>query len=851
MVSLAASLALFAGQLAASPPNIILISVDGMGQADLSAYGGEWITTSALDQLAAGGVRAEFAYAAGPAAAASRYGLLTGARPQRFGIQSDADASALSPGDRVPESHPVLPEILRRNGYTTVVVGKWNYRTDPLVWSDHVYSPIDWDADYFPGRDGRYPGVWPDTHYDKAGIDYGWGPVREGDEYLTDRLGREAREFIADHAAGPFFLYLAFNAPGRPLQAKAQHRDAVAHLPSEALRIHAAMLLSVDENIGLLLDQLDQLGIAADTLVVFVGDHGPSFGFDPGWPTHWERETLGSTGGLRGHKGGFEEGGLRVPFIMRWPAGITGPMVYDAAVSSLDIYPTLCAAAGIEIPADMAIDGRDLLPYLDGALAGVPHEELFWMENGRGALLLNGWKLIVDNDAQSAVRLYDLVEDPFEAADLAAADSARRGQMLARWREIAHAMPLSYLDLEDYFRQIDIARRADPVVFHELVAQQRVAAILEQLNRVSPGAEHLGDDLYFSPSIGYFQTGHKRFPLLVHLQWGYLFFSQDPLEPFSRPVYYSMASHPASAGRLGWLIQLTDTGMLFHAPALGGFAYIPQLPVAELWLYDYQSEQWDLYETTGVPDTTPDDPDDPDDPDPGEPSLENYQALIANPPDGGAGPLLWFTSAREPNHGSAGAWTIAAAAPLTDVRGDFFGNPEGAFGLAAGSTGGAAISGSGGTPYAAGDAGTFLLSFHSGSDVQTLASLFSKGMYSNDDPFEVTLLQGSLRLNYRRDAASKASAILIELNPDTWYTIAVSWDLSPGGNSLFWKVVGMGQGPLASGAFSASVVGTLDAPIRVSGRNAMNPFFGSLQDLAIFGRCLDDETIDALLSALY
>lgn len=315
--------------LTAQAPNVVLISVSGMGQADASCYGGEWITTDALDRIAAEGVLATAAYAAAPTPAGSRYGLMTGSRPQRFGIQSDADADAESPGDRVPEGHLLLPEILRRGGYTTGMVGKWNYRTDPEVWFDHVYSPIDWDADYFPNRRGHYPGVWRETKFDKAGIDFGWGPIRDGDEYLTDRLGRQAVEFIANKAGGtPFFLYLAFNAPGRPLQAKQVHQAAVAHLPTEAQQLYAAMLLSIDENVGQILDELDRLGIADETMLIFVSDYGPSFAFEPGWPSHWEPELLGSTGDLSGHQGTFEEGGLRVPLLMRWSAGIDAGTIF-------------------------------------------------------------------------------------------------------------------------------------------------------------------------------------------------------------------------------------------------------------------------------------------------------------------------------------------------------------------------------------------------------------------------------------------------------------------------------------------------------------------------------------------
>jgi arylsulfatase A-like enzyme len=840
--------------LAAQPPNVVLITVSGMGQADASCYGGDWITTDALDRLADEGVLATSAYAAAPTAAGSRYGLMTGSRPQRFGIQSDADADAESPGARVPKDHLLLPEILRRSGYTTGMVGKWNYRTDPEVWFDKVYSPIDWDADYFPDRRGHYPGVWRETKFDKAGIDYGWGPLRDGDEYLTDRLGRQAVSFIEEQSgADPFFLYLAFNAPGRPLQAKQAYQDDVAHLPTEALQLYAAMLLSVDENVGRILDELDRLNIADDTMVIFVSDHGPSYAFNPGWPDHWEPELLGSTGGLRGNMGTFEEGGLRIPMLIRWPMQLDPGTVYQHPASALDIYATVCAAAGVNIPLEMSIDGRNLLPWLSGNQGEPPAAEHFWMEENRGALRSGDWKLIVDHDPNSTVRLYNLSNDPSESEDLATAEANRSNQMLHRWREIADEMPMSFRDLESYFRAVDIARRVEPQALHEIAKQHETEQILQDLGRSWPEVQYLGNDLFYIPSIGFFYTDASSFPKLAHIQWGQIYYYHFPHAMDSITALYILAQDTESGDRLGWLIRLSDEHDIHYAPALGNFVYLPRLEIPEMWLYSYHSEGWRHFQgdLSGIPDIHyPDDPDDPD-PDPVDPSLEAYEAMLAEPPDGGSGPALWFRYQREPNYGSAGDWTIRAASPLTEIREDYFGNAEGAFALEPGSTGGAAISGSGGTSYAAGDEGALFLTFNSGSDVEALASIFSKGAFSDADPFEISIFNGVLRLSYRSDSQTKSTENLGTLSPDTWYTVAISWDMGKSSDKLWWVLVEMESGELSDGTVSPSVVGTVANPIRVAGRNGSAPFFGALQNLAIYQRPIELHDLLNILAHLH
>jgi arylsulfatase A-like enzyme len=450
------------------PPNLILIYVDDMGYGDVSSYGGDLgIATPGIDRLAHEGVRATDGYVTAPICGPSRYGIMTGAYQQRFGQHTGRDAFSNQPGDRVPRSHLLLPEALRQSGYTTGMVGKWNLKSDARIWFDEVYSLMDWGADFFPDENGIYPGVWQRWPYDKASRDYGWGPLREGDEYLTDRLGRESVEFIENNAEKPFFLYLAPNAPHSPLQAKKEHRSQVAHLDSEPLQLYAAMVLSIDENVARILDTLDRLELTENTLVVFSSDNGPSNAYNVGWPEHWETVLLGSTGEFTGHKARFREGGIRVPYILRWPAGLPSGEVYERPISTLDVYPTFCAAAEIEIPEETNLDGVNLLPYLRGEKDEAPHEKLYWFQNDLGAVRYGNWKLLIERRNQPPA-LYDLKNDPAESTDLSEENPELFARLYADWRAFADQMPPNwasqYEAAQEAFREQE--ERPDPRRLH-------------------------------------------------------------------------------------------------------------------------------------------------------------------------------------------------------------------------------------------------------------------------------------------------------------------------------------------------------------------------------------------------
>jgi len=198
------------------------------------------------------------------------------------------------------------------------MIGKWNLMGYPKTTFDESFSVMHFVGDYFQDENGNYKGV------DGVPIDHAksrplWATEDEGGEYLTDRIGRQAVEYIDRNKDNPFFMYVAFNAPHTPLQAKTSLKKQVAYLPTEAQKLYGAMLISMDENIGKILNSLDKNRLTENTIVAFLSDNGATFAYPINWPADWKKEMLGSNGILRGHKTQMYEGGIRIPFIIRYP----------------------------------------------------------------------------------------------------------------------------------------------------------------------------------------------------------------------------------------------------------------------------------------------------------------------------------------------------------------------------------------------------------------------------------------------------------------------------------------------------------------------------------------------------
>ena len=391
-----------AGCDAASPrlPNILLIEVDDLGYGGLGCYRGKNLSTPHIDSLARSGVRCTNGYVTAPVCGPSRAGLLTGRYQQRFGFEQNTGSAQqqIEKGIGLPHDEMTLADALKDAGYKTGLIGKWHQ------------GVLD---EFHPLRRGfdEFFGFLPGGHDYLTWNTQGHGPIYrgtepvEGDEYLTDAFSREAVDFIGRHSAEPFFLFLSYNAIHSPFQVPQKYLDRFPP-PRTAGHTLAAMLSAVDDGVGTIVAALGEAGIEKHTIVFFVSDNGGSL------------KAGAHNGGLRGGKGSLYEGGIRVPFIAAWPHRLSPGVVYEPVVSTLDLLPTMVAAAGGKPPDHRPTDGVNLIPHLSGKEHSSPHEALFWRIGDRYAVRAGQWKLVRRRRiAQPA--LYDLSTDPAEALNLA------------------------------------------------------------------------------------------------------------------------------------------------------------------------------------------------------------------------------------------------------------------------------------------------------------------------------------------------------------------------------------------------------------------------------------------------
>jgi arylsulfatase A-like enzyme len=371
--------------------------------------------------------------------------LLTGTYPGRSGVYWNPDMG----GVKLSDDRPILPVHLKEAGYTTALVGKWNLNNpswNPMPaekYFDHTANTMVWEGDYWPDESGHYHGV-NDDKYGSTKTNNIWGPTFKGDIYLTDLLTQSACDFIENNSDKPFFLYLSYNAPHSPLQGKLSHKKKLSHIKSEALRLYASMLLAVDEGVGQVLDTIESKGIKKDTLVIFLSDNGPARTNFKGLPKEWPRgEMLGSTNGLRGYKGEYFEGGIRVPFIVSWPGTIPNNQQIDTPISSLDIYPTLSALSGTDLPESEPFEGKNLLPLLMNETSEMTRDHFLWaggrVGKNTGAILKDNWKLIINHKGRDF--LFNLDNDPNEKNNLLANYPNRAADLKSIFDKTLETMP--------------------------------------------------------------------------------------------------------------------------------------------------------------------------------------------------------------------------------------------------------------------------------------------------------------------------------------------------------------------------------------------------------------------------
>ncbi len=399
-------------------PNLLVILADDMGWADLG-HDGSQIDTPNLDRLAKEGMKLTRFYASAPMCSPTRAALLTGRYPHSVGMPELASTQKRNNTPILALAHSAItiPEALKPAGYRSIVVGKWH------LGFTEADRPSTHGFDEFWGSLLGTPNSWQprETYHNNT-------PIKVTGHY-TDVLSDKAVDYLRAHdgAASPLFLYLAYNAPHYPLEAPpeliAKYRRRFADRGFFA--IYAAMVEQLDTGIGRVLAALQARGMAENTLVVFTSDNGPSA--EP--PATGPEGAEFSNGPLRGYKFWTHEGGIRVPFIARWPGRIAAGSVRNEVGITMDLLPTLLEAAGVKPSADHEIHGTSILPLLRGEPLVRPRA-LHW-ENMYNAAVLDGdWKL-VHRFCEARPFLYRVAEDIGEDHDLAPQNPEKVAELLA------------------------------------------------------------------------------------------------------------------------------------------------------------------------------------------------------------------------------------------------------------------------------------------------------------------------------------------------------------------------------------------------------------------------------------
>ena len=411
----------------AGRPNVLLIMTDDQGYGDLGFHGNPQVKTPRLDALARESVRFRSFYVS-PVCSPTRSSLLTGRYHYRTGVVDTFRGRSMMHPDEV-----TLAEILGSAGYRTGIFGKWHLGDNsPLRPIDQGFRESLVHRGGGIGQPSDPPG---NSYFDPILMHNGRETKTKG--YCSDVYTDAAIRFLEAEPGRPFFAYLAFNAPHDPLQVSDEElkpylglesyrgKPGVGHplpakLPDEATARVYAMVSNIDANVGRVLDRLDALGLARDTVVVFLTDNGPQ------QPRY--------NAGMLDRKGNVHEGGIRVPCFVRWPGTLEAGRVVEPIAAHIDLAPTLLEACGVPRPGSVAWDGRSLLPLLKGEAVGWPDRTLYFQwhrgdvperhrafaaRSGRYKLVQPKWVEPLPLPRPLHFELYDMVADPLEQVDIA------------------------------------------------------------------------------------------------------------------------------------------------------------------------------------------------------------------------------------------------------------------------------------------------------------------------------------------------------------------------------------------------------------------------------------------------
>lgn len=403
-------------------PNVIFINVDDLGWKDAGFMGGDFFETPNLDLLASESMVFMKSYSAAANCAPSRACLMTGLNTPRHGVYTVSPSARGNKKSRklVPIENTdslllkdiTMAELFKKAGYTTGIFGKWHLGKDPTEQGFDVN--VGGGLRGNPGRDGYFS-----PYNDLSNLDAG----PEG-EYLTDRLTQESIQFIKDNKDSPFFVYLPFYAVHTPLQAKQELVNKYKGKPNpmDISPVYAAMVETVDQNVGKLLKSLEELSLEENTIIIFTSDNGGI-------------RSISTQEPLRAGKGSYYEGGIRVPCTIKWPGTDMAGKIIGEPISNLDFFPTFMELLNVDIP-NYRSDGKSLMPLLEGGTMG--ERPLFWhfpiyleaydpkRDDGRdplfrtrpGSVVMQGdWKLHYYYE-DNAVELYNLRDDVGERNNL-------------------------------------------------------------------------------------------------------------------------------------------------------------------------------------------------------------------------------------------------------------------------------------------------------------------------------------------------------------------------------------------------------------------------------------------------
>ncbi len=389
-------------------PNVIVIMADDLGYGDVGFNGSTEIPTPNIDRIADNGIKFTSAYTTYSVCGPSRAGFITGRYQQRFGFERNPLYRVNDPHMGLPLDEMTIAESVSEVGYTSGIIGKWHLGA-------HISNhPLNRGFDEFYGHLGGGHKYFPESltiedSYDAKNEEQSYltwllrnHSPEKTDEYITDEFSNEAVEFVNRHKDNPFFLFLSYNAPHTPMEAKVEDLALFPNLVDEnghKRKTYAAMVYAVDRGVGRVLDKLQELEIEDNTIIFFLSDNGGPI-----------NKNASDNGVLRGGKSDVFEGGYRVPFAMQWTGEIDGGGTFNYPVSSLDIFATLSALSNSPINPDKPLDGVNLMPFLRGEEVSPPHETIHIrkFDQDRHAVRYGDMKYIRFKAESPNSRLYDL-----------------------------------------------------------------------------------------------------------------------------------------------------------------------------------------------------------------------------------------------------------------------------------------------------------------------------------------------------------------------------------------------------------------------------------------------------------